>query len=553
MFGRSRVKSTPPSMAVYVSLFCHFVLITNSDRRFSFWHKEFHKGHKNGQHFVPRVSDQRHFRSLWYKFWRMRAVLLLAFVLLGVVRAESQSIKLQPCEVAGTAPNAKLQVLCGSLEVFEDRKKAAGRKIGLAIQVYPATGVKKDPDPVFYIPGGPGSSAIEDAPYIAEDLKKIRETRDLVFVDQRGTGSSNGLVCELFDPGDVASYLGHWNPPERVRECRKRLESKADLRLYVTTLAMDDLDDVRAALGYDKINLFGGSYGTRAVQVYIKRHPDRVRSAVLHGVSPTDQWMPAEFPRQTETALQGLIDECLADAACKAAFPNVREEARAVLAALKKGPVEAEITPPPDRKPVKVKLSRDLAGEAVRYMLYQSGSAGRIPLYLHLASQGDYAPLATAALMFRRRIVSTGATGLYLSITCAEDVPFVRDDAARGKLDDTFLGDYRYRQMREACNEWPRGEMDKDYFKPVRTNAPVLITTGNLDPVTPPLYGDRVAKGMPNSFHVVVPSGGHGFSGLKGRDCITNLIVEFIRSATVKGLDTSCVKSIRREGFLLKL
>ena len=483
----------------------------------------------------------------------MKIGLLLAIALLGVTRAESQTIKLQPCEVPGATRDSKLTVHCGSLEVFEDRKKASGRKISLAVQVYPATGPKKEPDPVFYIPGGPGSSAIEDAPYVAEDLKKVRESRDLVFVDQRGTGSSNGLVCALFDPGDVNSYLGHWNPPERVRECRKQLEAKADLRLYVTPLAMDDLDDVRAALGYDKINLFGGSYGTRAVQSYIKLHPGRVRSAVLHGVSPSDQWMPNEFPQHTEMALQGLIDECLADAACKAAFPNVREEARAVLGVLRKGPVEAEVKPPPDRKPVKVKLSRDLAGEAVRYMLYQTGSAGRIPLYLHLASQGDFAPLATAALMFRQRIVAGGATGLYLSITCAEDVPFIRDEAARGKLDDTFLGDYRYRQMREACNEWPRGEVEKDYFEPVRSNVPVLITTGRLDPVTPPLYGDRVAKSMPNSLHVVVPSGGHGFSGLQNVSCIDDLIANFVITGSVKGLDTSCVRSIRRQGFMLKL
>ena len=156
-------------------------------------------------------------------------------------------------------------------------------------------------------------------------------------------------------------------------------------------------------------------------------------------------------------------------------------------------------------------------------------------------------------MMFRQRLVASGATGLYLSITCAEDVPFIKDDAARAKLDDTFLGDYRYRQMREACNEWPRGEVEKDYFKPVRANVPVLITTGKLDPVTPPLYGDRVARNMPNSLHVVVPSGGHGFSGLKGDDCIDGLIANFFSKASVKGLDTSCVRSIRREGFLLKL
>src|SRR5207253_1172370 len=115
-------------------------------------------------------------------------------------------------------------------------------------------------DAVFYIPGGPGSSSTEDAPYVAADLAKVREHRDLVFVDQRGTGGSNALNCEFFDPADPQSYLGHWNPPDKVRVCRQQLESKADLRLYVTTIAMDDLDEVRAALGYEKIDLLAGSY-----------------------------------------------------------------------------------------------------------------------------------------------------------------------------------------------------------------------------------------------------------------------------------------------------
>ena len=482
----------------------------------------------------------------------MKTAFLLTFVLLYALQSQSQSqsIKLVPCEVPGASPDAKLKVMCGSLDVFEDRAKRSGRKINIAVQVYPATGPKKEPDPLFYIAGGPGSSAIEDAPYIAEDFAKVRETRDLVFVDQRGTGSSNGLVCELFDPADVQSYLGHWNPPERVRECRKQLEKKADLRLYVTTLAMDDLDDVRAALGYGKIDLFGGSYGTRAAQTFINRHGRNVRSAVLHGVSTPDQYMPRDFPQQTESALQGLFDECLADAACKAAFPNVRDDARKTLAALKKGPVEVESKPAPDAKPIKVKLSRDLAGEAVRYMLYQTRSAGRIPLYLHLAAEGNFAPLAGAAIMYRKQVVATGATGLYLSITCAEDLPFITKAPSN---EDTFLGDYRYRQMKEACAEWPQGTVEKGYGDPVRSDVPVLITTGSLDPVTPPLYGDRISRNLPNSLHVIVPAGGHGFGGLQGIDCVSNLIADFVRTASVKGLDTSCVKTMRREGFITKL
>src|SRR5215204_4524121 len=234
--------------------------------------------------------------------------------------AKSNSIALEPCEVAGAQPNSKEKALCGNYEVFENRALRKGRRIQLKIVVFPATGQSKAPDPVFYIPGGPGSSATEDAPYIAADMAKVRERRDLVFLDQRGTGGSHPLNCTFFNPNDLQSYLEHWNPLEDVRKCRAELEKTSDLRLYTTSIAMDDLDEVRAALGFDKINITGGSYGTRAAQEYLKRHGRNVRAAHLHGVSLTSQLMPRDFPQGNERALNGVIDECLADEACRAAF-----------------------------------------------------------------------------------------------------------------------------------------------------------------------------------------------------------------------------------------
>jgi pimeloyl-ACP methyl ester carboxylesterase len=467
--------------------------------------------------------------------------------------SKTNLIALQPCEVAGARPNSKEKVLCGSYEVFENRASKKGRKIQLKIVVFPATGPDKAPDPVFYIPGGPGSSATEDAPYIAADMAKVREKRDLVFLDQRGTGGSHPLNCTFFNPADLQSYLEHWNPLADVRKCRAELETKADLKLYTTSIAMDDLDEVRMALGYDKINITGGSYGTRAAQEYLKRHGKNVRAVHLHGVSLTSQFMPRDFPQHTERALGGVIDECLADEACRAAFPNIRVEAKAVLEKLLRGAVETEVKTPPDGKATRVRLSRNLAAEAVRYMLYSAGGASRLPLYLHLAANGNFTPLAEAALYFRRQIVGSGATGLYLSITCAEDLPWIKAGEGERNGENTFLGDYRLRQQREACALWDRGEIPKDYTAPTRSDAPVLIMTGEWDPVTPPLYGDMAAKYLPNSRHVVVPSGGHGFGGLDGLDCVTNLVADFFDKASAKELDTACVQKIRRRGFQLKL
>jgi len=473
------------------------------------------------------------------------------------IQAQDKSaarLALTDCEVQGVEGKLK----CGEYEVFENRVTQKGRKIKLKVVVFPATGADRAPDPFVYIPGGPGASATEDARYVAPAYAKIRERRDLVFIDQRGTGGSHPLNCEFFNPSDPQSYLGYFYPLDDVKKCRGQLEGKADLTLYTTPIAMDDLDEVRAALGYEQLNLFGGSYGTRASLVYLKRHPKSVRTLTLQGVAPTNQFMPLDFAQAHERALLGIIGECAADEACNKAFPNLRTEAKAVLDRLVQGPIEVEVryqepgssAQEPVRR--KVKLSRDLAAEAIRYMLYGPQSAGRVPLVLHLAAQGDLAPLAEAALFYRRQIVASGSNGLYLSITCAEDLPFIKPGEGERLAANTFLGEYRLKQQREACTLWPRATIPADYSQPTKGDAPVLILTGEWDPVTPPANGDAITKYLPNSLHVVVPDGAHGFGGLEGVDCVLRLTAEFVERGTAKGLDMSCVKGIKRRGFATK-
>jgi len=441
---------------------------------------------------------------------------------------------------------------CGELEVFEDRATSKGRKIKIKVLVAPATGNSPLPDPLFYISGGPGQSAVEDAPGVTNQLAAIRQHRDLVFVDQRGTGGSNPLNCALFDPKDPQSYFGYFFPLNDVRKCREELEKVADLKLYTTSIAMDDLDDVRQALGYERINVMGGSYGTRASLVYLRQHGDHVRTVTLHGVVPTDDYMPFDFARRNERALVGLISECAADEACHRAFPYLSEEKKAVLARLLQGPIEVEVKLDDGGQTAKVKLPRDLAAEAIRYMLYSTAGGSQVPLFIHQAAAGNYVPLAEAALTFRHDLVSTGSNGMYLSVTCAEDLPWTQAKDAIQLAEGTFLGDYRYRQQKEACGLWPRGTVSADYSKPVRSVAPVLILTGEWDPVTPPANGDEAARYLPNSKHIIVSHGGHGFFGLEGLDCIDGLIDRFIDTANAKDLDTSCVARVKRRGFVLK-
>jgi pimeloyl-ACP methyl ester carboxylesterase len=278
-----------------------------------------------------------------------------------------------------------------------------------------------------------------------------------------------------------------------------------------------------------------------------------VRAIILHGVSPTNQFMPRDFPQHTERALNGVVDECKADEACRTAFPDLRDEVKKVLERLLSGPVAIDLKRPGASESVRVELSRNLVGEAIRYMLYQPGAASRIPLFLHLAAQGNFTPLAESAIFYRQQIVATGSNGMYLSVTCAEDLPMIKSGEGERNGTNTFLGDYRLQQQRAACALWPRGSVPNNYAEPTRSKVPALILTGQWDPVTPPAYGDTAARSLPNSLHVIVPHGGHGFNGLDGMDCIDHLILAFINSGTTKGLDTSCVANIRRQGFVLKL
>lgn len=466
---------------------------------------------------------------------------------------------LNPCEIEGVEGKK----LCGTYEVFENRATKRGRKISLKIVVFAATGANPEPDPFVYIPGGPGSSATEDAPYLAKPFAKIRERRDLLFVDQRGTGGSNPLNCVLFNPADLQSYLGYFFPLEDVRKCREQLESKADLTLYTTTIGMDDLNEVSAALGYKHLNLYGASYGTRAALTYLKRHAASVRTVTLFGVSPTNQFMPVAFPRDTERALQGVLSECAGDEACSKAFPNLKHEAKAVLEKLIKGPVEVAVNKDINRSnaaandvqtpitKIKVQLSRDLVAEAIRYMLYNPAAALRIPLFLHLAANNDFEPLALVALSYRRDLVGSGSNGMYLTVTCAEDLPWVKPNEAQLLAANTFLGDYRFRQQREACALWPRASLAAGYAEPVRSDVPVLIFTGEWDPVTPPSNGASVARHLSQSLHLVVPHGGHGFNGLVGTDCVDRIQNDFVVRGTTKVLDTSCVQTIHRKPWVL--
>ena len=452
--------------------------------------------------------------------------------------------KLKPCRLAGIDE----ELFCGKLTVFENRETRTGRTIDLNIVVLPAFDQKTKADPLFDLAGGPGASSVNAAGFYAGPGKAYRRRHDVVCVDQRGTGQSNRLAIPREKTPQY--YVSEMYPIDYVKQMRHALEQRADLTKYTTSIAMDDLDDVRARLGYDRINLFGGSYGTRAALVYMRQHPDHVRSAILLAVAPTDLKMPLHHSESGARAMDLLLGECERDPPCHAAFPQISDDWKNVLEQLEKQPARVEYSPPGKAAPTTIEIQRGVFGEKIRSWMYGRDKAARIPLIIHHAANGDFASFLQQAIA--PSIPDFVADGMYLSVTCAEDVPFITPEEATKLTAGNPFGNYRVFQQTRACGMWPRGEIPTDFHGPVSSNAPVLIFSGNLDPVTPPKYGEEVAKYLPNSRHVIVPEAGHGMDGLSDQECVDRLIIEFMDKGSAKDLDVSCVGRMAPPPFVTK-
>src|SRR5215831_13241577 len=453
----------------------------------------------------------------------------------------SSRLSLHPCKL----PGIQGDVRCGTYEVFEDRSTKSGRTIKLKIVVLKSLGGKPAPDAIFAFHGGPGAPAtglVELASH--GPLGPVRQDHDLVFVDQRGTGGSNPLTCDVADDAkDLTSFFGDILPPDKVRACREKLQEHADLRLYTTPIAMDDLDDVRAALGYNKIDLVGLSYGTIASQVYMRQHPEHVRTATLVGVATPNIKQPLLFPRSAQHAMDLLFTDCTADETCHNAFPRLQEEFGVVLSRFDKGPLPVELIDPVSKKRVQVKLSRSSFVEGIRLAMYSTGPQQFVPKIIHQAYENDYVPFEVAAVH-----LSPGASvsrGVYFTITCSEGVPFITDKDLVDETKNTYVGPERVERHIAACKEWPKGDIAPSYIDPVKSDLPVLMISGEVDGSSPTWFGESALKFLPNGRQIKIRYLGHQFEG----KCLSDIFTSFIKSGSAKNLDTSCTEKIRRPPF----
>ncbi|HEX8246169.1 MAG TPA: alpha/beta hydrolase, partial [Longimicrobium sp.] len=434
-----------------------------------------------------------------------------------------------------------------TLQVWEDREARRGRRIGIRFIVLPATGATPAREAVAYFSGGPGQSARDDASSVAAELAEVRDTRDLLFMDTRGTGGSNALPCQVTTPEDLQSYLVEFFTAESVARCAEALRPRADVTLYASAHAVDDLEELRAALGYDQLDLYGVSYGTRSALVYLRRHPGHVRAVLMHGSAPTDLRYPLTVAPDAQAAVDGVFADCARDPGCHAAFPNPAADLRESLRRLDAGPVAARVVSPLTGEPATVRLPRERYTEALRYMTYDGGTAALVPAVVHAAARGDFSPAAEQALFWRMDLVNGSSRGDYLAVTCPEDVDFVDTAEAARLARGTYLGTWRVADQKAACAAWPHRALDPSFTEPVRSGVPLLVMNGQMDPATAPHHAERMLRGFPHGRMVMIPSAGHGTGGLVGVEpCYATIVTHFLRTADAKGVDATCMARVHR-------
>ena len=449
------------------------------------------------------------------------------------------SLQFKPCSLPSPSPHGEpLEAQCTTFAVPEDRSKPGGRSIALNIAWIPPRNTS-DPaaDPVFFLAGGPGQAAVATFPALVPVFKDVMKDRGVVLVDQRGTGKSNPLNCksegsEQFD-SDIAAART-W-----IEGCIADLSAKADLRRYTTTDAVADLDAVRKAIGADKVNLVGVSYGTRMAQQYALRHPQHVRTVTLDSPVPNTLGLGNIFAGNLDSALEAQFALCKESPACKDRMGDPRAELQSVLARLRTNPVPVTYRDGSTGEEITETMTADHVAGLVRMYSYMPAVGALLPQLIREASQGRYANLMALAKMMQGDMADSMSMGMQMSVICTEDAGSM---VTRAEDADTVLGNRMVEAMAAMCEVWPKGDKPADFNTALKGGLPVLVLTGEFDPVTPPKYGQEIVnKGLPNARWLDLKGQGHN---VIGAGCMPKLFAQFIEQADAKALDAKCLDKL---------
>ena len=422
-------------------------------------------------------------------------------------------------------------VECGRFRVYENRAENSGRTIDLAFVVLRATQVgASGKQVVIPLPGGPGQGFTNDTGLWVRAWSHFRERNDILIVDIRGVGESAPLGCPQFTI-PVQERFGSVFPVEHIRACHAALSDQARLDLYTSDLVVDDLDELRHWLGYSQVNLTGGSYGTRLAQIYVRRHPDEIRSVIMNSVAPVFMTTYVYMAQSLQNALNLVLRDCAEDKQCSEQYPQLGKRVDSLIRQLSEAPVTVDLGNQ------SIKFSLGDFSYALRGLLYSR--AEEVPRILWSASEGAWTGIARYYLQRTGWIADpSGPSGHHFSALCAEDIAPLDDLAVQKLTAETFMGDHLISGYRQTCEIWDVAELPEEWWTPVNSDLPVLLISGERDPVTPPGWADAVAQYLPNSTHLVWPDGGH----VPRNDCLRSIEQQFLDAASVESLDTACME-----------
>lgn len=466
----------------------------------------------------------------------IRCILPL-LALLFSTGATAQSVEFEDCRISAGPGMPSMQARCARIARPLDPSGAVDGEIELRVAVVPALDLTPEPDPLVPIAGGPGQGSVQFYATFAGAFERVRRDRDILLVDQRGTGQSATMDCE-FDDDIVEGQYSTEQTIEYMRMCLDQLPH--DPRFFTTSVAVRDLEAVREALGYTQLNLYGVSYGSRVAQHFARRYPKSTRTITVDGVAAPQKALGPEIATESQKAVDDILARCIEDAGCGERFPEIDETFQRVVQTLTDAPVEIEVPHPSHGRPETMTFGRNEFAGAIRLLAYSPNSIALIPLLVSEAGEQRYAPLAAQFLMTTISLMDTLSLGMHNSVMCTEDVPFYGSGTIDYEsLNASYMGPLQLEALEAICSIWPAGPIDDEFKAPLATELPVLLLSGTADPITPPAWATLAMEEMENAAHLVGEHQGHGQINV---GCVPRIVADFIETADLSSLDTQCME-----------
>lgn len=482
----------------------------------------------------------------------LRHLVIIAAALLVAMPAGARqtgnepTLALEDCRIRAGRGFPGIKARCGRLARNEDPANPESPLLELFVAVVPALTLEPEPDPFVPIAGGPGQASSDFYAAYSAAFEMIRRNRDIVLLDQRGTGQSAAMNCEE----DEEILEGRFSREQTIADTKACLDQLPhDPRFFTTSVAVRDLEALRVALGYTKFNLYGISYGSRVAQHFARRYPESTRTVILDGVVPPQIALGPGIAVDAQNALDAIFDRCAKNEDCAQAFPDIREDFGRLRDALEDEPVTITLPNPVSGRPEEINFGRPEMAAVLRLLSYHPNSVAIMPMLINEAIQGNYAPLAAQFIMIADSMSDALSLGMHNTVVCTEDAPyFAGENVGRDALDATYIGPVQLDALEAICSVWPVGLIDDQFKMPLASDVPVLLLSGEADPVTPPRYAELAAIDLGNARLLIGHKQGHGQAP---RGCMPDVIADFVETADPQTLETDCLERLFAMPFFL--